>query len=531
MKSKILSVALSGFFFIGHAMADDFVPKKLSDVIKEYPHTVSVRDYGAFPNDGKDDTLSIRKAISENLKNNGTRIVFEAGKYQIDPKWGFVAEILGADRIMLDGCGAVLISSSRGGIFPITGSKNITIANFNFDTNPLPFAVVKVLSAGQGYFDAEIQNGYEFCRSPVRAINAYDPNTNSLIKGFDLYQLQSNKPAEDLGNGKMRVYANAIPPVGMYVVLRYEVYGEGVVRMGGAENIRLYNLSLYSHAGMGIYAENSKNIQLDNIYVGIPKESARAMSITADATHFNVCRGNLYVMNSSFSRMGDDAMNVHQMYWILAEPPSGKKIKIKFGRKGLFCPHLAPMESETVEFGAQDNWLRPEETRKVISKRIDSNTQTIELELDSPMPVDTAVGTPISIREANVRLFVNNCESYGNRARGFLIQTRNYALIENCLFKDNTMMPILIENDNNYWFEGAGTSNLVIRNCRFINANTWGYSTAAICARSSVSAGTPKIGGVHDNITIENCTFQNCGNNPINLSDTEEIKLVNNKIE
>ena len=130
MKSKILSVALSGFFFIGHAMADDFVPKKLSDVIKEYPHTVSVRDYGAFPNDGKDDTLSIRKAISENLKNNGTRRVFEAGKYQIDPKWGFVAEILGADRIMLDGCGAVLISSSRGGIFPITGSKNITIANF-----------------------------------------------------------------------------------------------------------------------------------------------------------------------------------------------------------------------------------------------------------------------------------------------------------------------------------------------------------------------------------------------------------------
>ena len=114
MKSKILSVALSGFFFIGHlAMADDFVPKKLSDIIKEYPHTVSVRDYGAFPNDGKDDTLSIRKAISENLKNNGTRIVFEAGKYQIDPKGSFVAEILGADKIMLDGCGAVLISSSR----------------------------------------------------------------------------------------------------------------------------------------------------------------------------------------------------------------------------------------------------------------------------------------------------------------------------------------------------------------------------------------------------------------------------------
>ena len=531
MKSKILSVALFGVFTISLVNANEFEPKNFTDVVKEYPNTVSVRDYGAFPDDGVDDTLSIRKAISENLKNKGTRIVFEKGKYRIDPKGGFVAEILGSEGMMLDGCGATLISKSKGGIFPITGSKNITIANFNFDTTPLPFAVVKVLSVGDGSFDAEIQEGYEFCKSPVRAINAYDPKTNALIKGFDLYQLQSNKPAEDLGNGKMRVYANAIPPVGMYVVLRYEVYGEGVVRMGGAENVRLYNLSLYSHAGMGIYAENSKNIQLDKIYVGIPQSSSRAMSITADATHFNVCRGSLYVMNSSFSRMGDDAMNVHQMYWVLAEPPSGKKVKIKFGRKGLFCPHLAPMETETIEFGAQDNWLRPEETRRVVSKKIDVANQIIELELDNAMPVDTAAGTPVSIREANVRLVVKNCESYGNRARGFLIQTRNSALVENCTFKDNTMMPILIENDNNYWFEGAGTSNLTIRNCRFINANTWGYSTAAIYARATVSAGTPKIGGVHDNITIENCIFQKCGNNPINLSDTEEVKLDNNKIE
>ncbi len=527
-----ISVFFACLFFIESSLcaADGFAPKTLSETLSEYPHTVSVRDYGAIPDDGKDDTDAIRRAIADNQKKKGTRILFDKGVYHVDPRGGFVAEILGSDGLMLDGGGSTIVSKSRGGIFPITGSKNISIANFTFDTNTLPFAVVKVVAAGQGSFDGEIQKGYEYRKSPVRAINAYDPSNNALAKGFDLYQLQSDKPAEDLGGGKIRVYADRIPPVGMYVVLRYEVYGEGVVRMGGSENVRLYNLNLYSHAGMGIYAENSGNILLDNVYVGIPEGTSRAMSITADATHFNVCRGKLFILNSSFLRMGDDAMNVHQMYWVLAERPKGESVKIAFGRKGIFCPHLAPREGDTVEFGAQDNWLRPEETRKVVSRKTDNKNKIVELVLDEAMPEDTAAGTPVSIREANVDLVVKNCKSYANRARGFLIQTRKSALIEGCVFKDNTMMPILIENDNNYWFEGAGTSNLTIRNCRFINANTWKLSSAAIYARATVSGGTPKVGGVHDNISVENCSFENCGADPIVLMDTEDVNLSGNKI-
>ena len=530
MKSvKILALCL---FVLLHAIsrAGEFTPKSLSDTLKEYDRTVDVRAYGAIPNDGVDDTGAIRRAISENAQKKGTRIRFENGVYEVDPQGGVVAEIRGSEGLMLDGNGATILSKSRGGIFPIINSKNVAIASFTFDSRPLPFAVAKVLSAGKGYFDAEIQDGYECRTSPVRAINAYDPIKNALSKGFDLYQLQSDKAAEDLGGGKIRVYADRAPDKGTFVLLRYEVYGDAIVRIGNSENTRLYNLNLHSHAGMGIYAEMSKNILLDNFYVGIPEGSSRAMSITADATHFNVCKGSLFVFNSSFSRMGDDAINVHQMYWILSAPPDGNTVKLKFGKKNLFCPHLAPREGETVEFGEQNNWLKPGDARKVVSKKIDHKNKIVELVLDAPMPKNTAVGTPASIRDANVKLVVKNCKSYANRARGFLIQTRNGALIENCLFKDNTMMPILIENDNNYWFEGAGTSNLSIRNCRFINANTWGLSPATIYARANISNGTPKTGAVHENITIENCSFENCGSNPIILSDTANVKLVNNKI-
>ena len=147
-----------------------------------------------------------------------------------------------------------------------------------------------------------------------------------------------------------------LPEVGSTVIVRYEVYGPGVITMSFAKDVRVYNTTINSHPGMGIYGSNTENILIDGLHV-VSKTKELFMSATADATHFNCCRGRIDILNSKFEKMGDDATNVHQMYWVLEEKQSPQKITVVWGKQkghARLPVDMLPRAGDTIGFGAQD---------------------------------------------------------------------------------------------------------------------------------------------------------------------------------
>ena len=69
------------------------------------------------------------------------------------------------------------------------------------------------------------------------------------------------------------------------------------------------DVTIYSTAGMGLYASLTRDVTLRRVQVA--KRDGRPMSITADAVHFDTCAGHLQIQDSLFEGQGDDGLNVH----------------------------------------------------------------------------------------------------------------------------------------------------------------------------------------------------------------------------
>jgi len=95
----------------------------------------------------------------------------------------------------------------------------------------------------------------------------------------------------------------------------------------------------------------------------------------------------------------------------------------------------------------------------------------------------------------------------GNRARGALVQCRR-AVIDSCIFENNTGPAISITTDAYYWWESSGTSDVTVSNCNISGANkgaAHSYAALSIFAEvGSLQSGPPLPGsaGVHTDVTL-----------------------------
>jgi len=304
--------------------------------------------------------------------------------------------------------------------------------------------------------------------------------------------------------------------------------------MSFAKDVRVYNTTINSHPGMGIHGSNTENILIDGLQV-VSKAKDLFMSATADATHFNYCRGRIDILNSTFEKMGDDATNVHQMYWLFDEKQSPEKFTVVWGKKrghANMPVDMLPRVGDMIGFGAQDNWLRLACFAKVKAVEPDMKAQQAVIVLETPLPDYVGKGMPMANMSSDPVLTVKNCQVRGNRGRGFLIKVSK-ATVENCSFERTSLPAILFENDANYWYEGFRTQDIQISNCTFKDVNFWGARKdgVAILDAAAFSKGMPDKGLVNGTTVVENCTFTGCGTDPIMLTQTQNPIIKNNAMK
>jgi len=244
-----------------------------------------------------------------------------------------------------------------------------------------------------------------------------------------------------------------------------------------SKNTTLENVTVHYADGMGLLAQMSENITLDNFNVKLKGENdPRYFTTQADATHFSACKGVIKSVNGLYEAMMDDAINVHGTYLkvierldnhtLIAEYQHYQAYGFKWGEVGDAVQFVS---ANTMEIIGDEN------TVTEISPQNETNGDkkfTIKFEkyLDENISPNTIIGIENLTWTPEV-LFANNVIR-NNRARGTLFSTPKNIVVENNVFDHTSGCAILLCGDCNGWFETGACRDVTIRNNTFINALT-----------------------------------------------------------
>ena len=502
---------------------------------------IKVTDFGALPGDNKDDTPAIISAVKACKHKKNPKLVFESGSYDIygsqkNERGNFMPaiEINSINGLTIEGNGSELIGHNYSTMFHFTGCRNITVNKLAVDWDPLPYTQGKVVLVDTAFIDIEVLA--PFVAKPdlhTEAILGYEPEKHRMVRKItDHYQLGFEKTTEVARPGIMRLFtgrqdrfAGTMPSVGNYIIARHHVYGYQSFEFIKCNDVKLENVTIYSNPGMGVTGEECHNINIRHLKVMIRPGSGRWMSSTADATHFRACRGAIVMENCLFEGMGDDATNVRSSeYLLIAEQLANNKLVLKTGNRYGQDP-LPPQIGDKLELSSSAVPLIAYATLTVRSVEVNEKKKIVVVGFSERLPEKVRIGDMVGDASSCPVLRIRNCTVIRNRARGFVIKTRN-VIIEDCTFEDITECAIALETDVNAWWEAIGSRDVIIRNNRFIDSKFEPGYLHGVIESHTMSQTIPA--GVYQRITIANNIFLGSVGNIIKIGSAEGVNIINN---
>jgi hypothetical protein len=502
---------------------------------------IDVKDFGAIPNDGKDDTQAIIKAIEACSSKTSSKLIFEFGTYDIfgsqkDERNNFLPSIMfkNISNLTIEGNGSEFVGHDYSSMFNFSNCSNLSIANLTVDWDPLPYTQGKVTGVDSDYIDIEVIAPFMAKEGlHTEAIIGYEPEKHRMARRFtDHYQLGFEKTTKVIGPGVMRLFigrkdrfAGKMPEVGNYVIARHQVYGYQSFEFEKCANVNLENVIIYSNPGMGVTGDECRDISIRHLNVMLRPGTGRWMSCTADATHFAGCRGTITMENCLFEGMGDDATNVRSGHYLLvSERLDNNKLRIKTGYP--YGNDLTPPEiGDKLELSGEDKPLLPYATLTVSSVDRDTLNKSLIIGFSEKMPEKTGKGDAVGNASSIPVLRIRNCTTIRNRSRGFIVKTRD-VIIEDCTFQDITECAIALESDINGWWESISSRDVIIRNNRFIDSKFEPGYLHGIIEFHTMSQTAPA--GVYRGITIANNVFLGSIGNIIKIGSAYDVAVINN---
>ncbi|MEO8766187.1 MAG: right-handed parallel beta-helix repeat-containing protein [Ginsengibacter sp.] len=502
---------------------------------------VKLKDFGAVPNDAKDDAPAILSAIKSCKGKIPVTLIFEPGVYDIfgsrkDIHGNFYPSLAidNINNLTIEGNGAEVKGHDYATLFHFTGCKNITVRNITVDWDPLPYTQGKVVQVDADYVDVEVAAPFVAKAGlHTEAILGYDPEKNRMARRFtDHYQLGFEKTTEVAAPGIMRLFtghqdrfAGKMPSIGNYVIARHHVYGYQSFEFNQCTGVKIENITIYSNPGMGVTGEECRNINISHLRIMIRPGSGRWMSSTADATHFRACRGTITMENCLFEGMGDDATNVRSSeYLLISELLPGNKLTLKTGNKYGENP-LPPRIGDKLEISSGKVPLLAYTILTVSSVAIKDSGKTLVIGFSEKIPGKVRVNDLAGDATSCPVLRIRNCTVIRNRARGFIIKTRN-AIIEDCTFQDVCASGIALETDVVAWWEAIGSRDVTIRNNRFIDCRFEPEYLQGVIESHTMSQTAPA--GIYQRITIASNIFLGSSANLLKLGSADGVSIINN---
>jgi len=516
------------------------------------PHVIRVDDYAA-QSDAANASPAILAALvaARELKGAPVIIQFSRDRYLC---WGGEAmadgrtyrpsiEISGLANVTIDGNGATLVGRDLATLVHIHDSESITVCNFVVDWDPLPHTSgsVTALLADEHAFD--LAPMIPIVPAPGRitqAILAYNPDRRRLAdNGWEVYQTEGERdatPTTLTDDGRLRVFQRRdtpLPEVGDCVVVRHQVYGYNAFVFSNCGSVTLRDITVHAVPGMAVIGYGCGDISISRIRV-VPADQGW-MSATADAMHFNACRGTIAVEDSEFAGMGDDAINIHGMYGLATERIDDRTLAVGRARMHPYYDKKRgtwdlPATGDIIEYGGDDEPLIAQGQIRVASARQDAVRERVIVAFDERLPDSVGVNSVLTNISTTPSVRIRRCHMHGNRARGFLMQTRD-VVIEDCLFEDISGAGVQICTDGGEWWESLGARDVVVRNCTFRRCN-FGVArrAAALDIFSDLQQGRQSAAGVHQRIRLLDNVFEDNQGAAIHVGSSDGVELRGNRI-
>ena len=466
-----------------------------------------------------DATPALRAAIEACRKQNARTLKVPAGTWHLYPDQAFEQTLAvanndpGVKRVVfalddlknftLEGAGAHFVC--HGEMIPISAenSRQLTLRGFTIDwERPFNFQS-RVIAAHPelNAFDVAVSDEvvYEirgqrliFMGKPPRTPDSwkewapqttefmtwqrnlqwnmwFDEKTRSPIPGEFLWSLKADPRVEEISPRVIRIFdaVNQLPTPGMILTVNGMMEPNRTspaIRISGGDNLLVEDVSIYHAGGMGLIVQRTDGLTVRRLQVVLPPGKNRYVTTTADATHFNGCRGDILLEDCTFENMLDDSANIHGCF---------VRIEKQLGQKTLLCRRIHSQQRGLIvaERGDHIRFVTSRDLQsygdaKVVSTR-ELNGDLFEMTLDH-LP-DGGVQTDSGIYNLTWQpnLVMRGCTVRNNRARAMLIATAGDVLVEKNTFTRSSMAGIQFEGDNGFWWESGPTRHVVIRNNLF----------------------------------------------------------------
>ncbi|WP_294506343.1 GDSL-type esterase/lipase family protein [uncultured Victivallis sp.] len=251
--------------------------------------------------------------------------------------------------------------------------------------------------------------------------------------------------------------------------MRHFSYDSGAFHLDDNQEIVLEDITIFGAPGFGVLltGRDQKFVELRRVKVIPPKGSERCISSCADPVHSSQSSGFLKLEDCEFGFSGDDCVNIADTNGLVTVT-APDRLQLSTISLGTFRVG-DPLELRELNFA-------PTGHRVTVRRLLPDgrNDGSGSLEISEPLPPELTGRRFVVFNRAygSRNIIIRNCFLHNNRARGVLLHAGS-ATIENNRFFHNQAggMQIGTGYMENFWGEGFGVDNVVIRNNVFDSVN------------------------------------------------------------
>lgn len=485
---------------------------------------VTARQFGAVPDDGKDDTHALRKAAEYCRTHPGTTLVIAPGLYRLrdskaerlesdvmagkmgrnpeqtifTPYYPYVSglDFSGAVDTRVMARGAILMCEGWMEPVSIVGTRNFHLEGLTIDYLRKPMTEGNIVSMTDKSFVVQFDCRRQLSpEMPITRMAIWDNEANGVFRS-PIYFPQGRF----LGGNRVE-FPVQLPGhlLGARLGALHSFHFRPAILICQSDSTTLESVTIHAQPGMGVVGFDSKDIFIRNL--AVTPAPGFTFSTNTDATHFASCRGMVAIEESLFRGQGDDATNVHGYYHDI-EKCDGGRVRLVLHAPTYTHAQLAdvPAVGDTLEFSSAAT-LVPERTYVVTQVRHQPESPTVDVRLDAELPAVTSGHYLFNSSKLPRLRFCNNLV-WGNLARGVLVKTRD-VLVKGNVFRGCTGSAVHVGAESD-WREGSHAKDVTVRDNVMIDCGTDGGQFGASGIAVVIQAPQADHTFLHENIVVEN---------------------------
>lgn len=510
----------------GHAAYDGFQWNfDISIVDTPETHDYYVSDYGAAGNGSSNDMDAIRNAVTDFVNDPfPSNLHFESKTYRCTGS-GILFDLQGAKNKNIFGNNAELIVQPSILGLVMENSKNITVKDLTFDSDPLSWTqgTITAINSATKKFTLTVDDGY-----PIPTNNYGDSGrahpwgmvwepTGYTIKNELVFVTSSTAVSGNSVNFTVDDRSfSAFNDMNVNDRFTIDTYGVGGTfnRITKSSNITCENIIVYATRALQfVIDKNEGAIHMDGIQVRRKPGTNRLLSGYRDGFHCKDNKVGPIIENCYIEGICDDAINLHSTYFFVTAAASATQFTIDNTDNFDI--------GDTLQYYNMNTGVALGKTQIATISGLSITTTSAVNGVVAGTPKTNSTTSVINLSKSNSGFIIRNNNFAGQRRYAMLIRSQN-GLIENNIGV-KTGGGIILTNEIRSFFEGPVPSDIIIKNNSFTDIRGW-----PIWLDSKSYGGTSN--GLLKNIVLENNTFgpSRDGKPAAIFTDVENLELSGN---